>query len=73
MTDRIAWGHVFELAAGFIAKHGRLVQVELDALPPDVLRWLCSDALAEFWDVSTYEAVVDREDDEPAELEESAT
>ena len=25
-------------AAGFVERHGRLVQVELDALPPDVLR-----------------------------------
>ena len=26
--------------AGFVARHGRLVQVELDALPPDVLHAL---------------------------------
>jgi hypothetical protein len=38
-------------AAGFKAKHGRLCQVELDALPPDVLHRLYSDALAPFLDV----------------------
>jgi hypothetical protein len=30
-------------------KYGRLVQVELDALPPDVLRGLCQDAVDRFW------------------------
>lgn len=48
-------------AAGFIAKHGRLVQVELDALPPDVLRGLYADALAEWWDSAAYDDVVRRE------------
>lgn len=42
-------------ARGFLARHGRLVQVELDALPPEVLRGLFADALAEFWDVSAFE------------------
>ena len=43
-------------AAGFVAKHGRLVQVELDALPPDVLHHLYLDALTPFLDMSKVEA-----------------
>ena len=42
-------------AAGFVARHGELVQVELDALPPDVLRDLFETALAEFWDESEFQ------------------
>jgi hypothetical protein len=48
-------------ARGFVARHGRLVQVELDALPPDVLRNLYGDAIAEFWNASTYQAALDHE------------
>jgi hypothetical protein len=48
-------------AAGFIERHGRLVQVELDALPPDALRRLYADALAAYWDTSEYERVLVRE------------
>jgi hypothetical protein len=44
-------------AAAFVARHGRLVQVELDALPPDVLRALFEQNVAEFWDASTFERV----------------
>jgi hypothetical protein len=55
-------------AATFVAKHGKLVQVELDALPPDELRRLYEDALDPFWDVSTSEAVLDREADERESL-----
>jgi len=40
-----------------VARHGRLVQVELDALPPDVLRALFEQNVAEFWDTSTFEEV----------------
>jgi len=43
-------------------------QVELDALPPDVLRRLDREAVAEFWDASTYEAVLSRESSERAVL-----
>jgi hypothetical protein len=42
-------------ARGFVERHGRLVQVELDALPPDVLRELYDEAIAEFWDDAAYE------------------
>lgn len=48
-------------AAAFEARHGELVQVELDALPPDVLRELFERALAEFWDESKYQRSLVRE------------
>ena len=56
-------------AAGFIARHGRLVQVELDALPPDVLRDLFTDSLAEWWDKSSYESALAGEQADSRELE----
>ena len=43
------------------ARHGRLVQVELDALPPETLRGLYADAIAGWWDGDAYRAVLDRE------------
>jgi hypothetical protein len=45
-------------ARGFIERHGRLVQVELDALPPDVLRDVFAGAIAEFWDASAHQAAL---------------
>ncbi len=48
-------------AAGFIRRHGKLVQVELDALPPDVLRGLYREALEPYWDQDHHEEVVERE------------
>ena len=48
-------------AAGFISRHGSLMQVELDALDPAVLRRLYADAISEFWDTSAYAAVVELE------------
>ena len=48
-------------AAGFIGRHGRLVQVELDALPPDVLRALYTDAVEEFWNDDAHEQELERE------------
>ena len=48
-------------AKGFIARHGRLVQVELDALPPDQLQRLYRDAIDRYWDTSAYEAALNRE------------
>jgi hypothetical protein len=56
-------------AAGFIARHGDLVQVELDALDPNDLRQLYQEALDGFWDVSAYDAAVEREETETAELQ----
>jgi hypothetical protein len=46
---------------GFVERHGRLVQVELDALPPDELRDLFAAAIAEFWDASAHQTALDRE------------
>lgn len=42
-------------------RHGENVQVELDALPPDVLRQLYQDAIDRYWDMSAYEAALRRE------------
>ena len=58
-------------AGAFVARHGALVQVELDALPPDVLEELYRDAIAEFWDTSAYEAVRHQEAAHIARLEEA--
>ena len=56
-------------SAGFVERHGRLVQVELDALPPVTLRGLYADALADFWDESAYQDSLDLEAADLAELE----
>lgn len=59
-------------ASGFVARHGRLVQVELDALPPDVLQRLFAGALAAYWDQEAHQAVLATEADERAVLDEIA-
>ena len=59
-------------AAAFIARHGRLVQVELDALPPTTLRDLYQGALDDFWDQDTYEEVLEEERGERERLRRSA-
>jgi hypothetical protein len=56
-------------AKGFVERFGRLTQVELDALDPDVLHQLYADAVGLYWDTSAYEAVLEQEADEVAELE----
>jgi hypothetical protein len=63
-------------AKGFQARFGRLTQVELDALPPDDddpdrpgLRQLYAHAIDQFWDTSTYEAVLAREAAERDQLQ----
>ncbi len=56
-------------ARGFIERHGKLVQVELDALPPDVLRALYMAAVMEHWDAAAHDEVRRREDEDTAELE----
>jgi hypothetical protein len=48
-------------AAGFIERFGALVQVELDALPVEVLQGLFRAALAPYWDKSTAQAVLTQE------------
>lgn len=62
-------------AQGFIDRFGALTQVELDALPPDVLRGLYENAIfgdavreGGFWDTSAYEAAMAREADGRAAL-----
>jgi len=49
-------------ANGFTARHGQLVQVELDALPPDTLRRAYEDALAQWWDDAAYAGVLAAEE-----------
>jgi hypothetical protein len=49
-------------APAFIQRHGALMQVELDALPPETLRQLYTDAIAEHWDTSAYEDVLTEEE-----------
>lgn len=56
-------------AAGFAARHGRLVQVELDALAPTDLRNLFTEAIATYWSESAYQDVVARESSERSELD----
>ena len=56
-------------ASSFIARHGRLVQVELDALPPNILRQLFADAIDSYWDDEACAAAVERERGEAASLE----
>ena len=55
-------------ARGFVERHGRLVQVELDALPPDVLRDLFQAAIDAHWDTSAFKRVLRREKNERATL-----
>ncbi len=47
---------------------GSKVQVELDALAPDVLRGLYQDAVDEYWDGDAYDAVIEREAEERDQL-----
>jgi hypothetical protein len=49
-------------ANGFVARHGELVQVELEALDPSELRRLYEDALAPYWDVSMLESSLEQEE-----------
>lgn len=51
-------------AGKFIEEHGRLMQVELDALPPDVLRALYTRAFMHYWNPPAYTACIEREDKE---------
>jgi hypothetical protein len=51
-------------AAGFVARHGRLVQVELDALDPTELRRLYQVAIDRYWDPAAHQAALAREAEE---------
>lgn len=55
-------------AESFIATYGELVQVELDALPPDVLRKIYDEAVDSFWDEKGWEKSVEQEDEERKRL-----
>jgi hypothetical protein len=55
-------------AARFVATHGKLIQVELDALPPDILRDLFQEAIDAHWDTTEYQRVLRREARELATL-----
>jgi hypothetical protein len=51
-------------AQAFIDRHGELVQVELDALPPDILQGLYRDQINEYFDHDVWQAVVEQEAEE---------
>ena len=51
-------------AAAFVARHGRLMQVELDALDPDDLRELYRAAIDDYWDDGAYDVALEREREE---------
>jgi hypothetical protein len=62
-------------AKAFVERFGSLTQVELDALPPEVLRDLFQQAIfgdaitpGGFWDMSGYEAALAREADERQQM-----
>lgn len=51
-------------AGRFMAAHGRLVQVEMDALDPNTLHDLFEEAIYTFWDQSAYDDIIEIEDAE---------
>lgn len=55
-------------AAGFVERFGNLVQVELDALPPAIMRRAWMDAFGPVFDMPTWQRVVERERVERAQL-----
>ncbi len=55
-------------AAGFIERHGQLMQVELDALDPNDLHALYRAAFNQYWDEGTYEGSLAKEEREEAQL-----
>lgn len=56
-------------AGAFVARHGALVQVELDALPPEELRALYQAAVDRFLDTSAYARVLRAEARERSSLQ----
>lgn len=52
----------------FIEAHGKLVQVELDALDPDDLRALYQTAVDQYFDYGTYEGIMEEEGDQESVL-----
>jgi hypothetical protein len=59
-------------AASFHARHGRLVQVELEALPPEILRDLLTAELDLMLDTTMMRAQLEREKQERRQLDELA-
>ena len=51
-------------ASGFISEYGANIQVELDALPPDVLKRIVLEAVDRHWDDAVYESVLALEEEE---------
>lgn len=51
-------------AAEFVRRHGELIQVELDAIPPDTLRELYQDVIDQYWNPEAHEAVMALEEEE---------
>lgn len=50
-------------ASAFTERHGKLVQIELDALPPEVLHTLFTDAIKAHWDEDAFGRVLRAEAD----------
>jgi len=57
-------------AKGFRKRHGKLVQVELDALPPDVLKLLYEEEFFCWFDVPLWDRVVQKETKDIKKLKE---
>jgi hypothetical protein len=55
-------------AAAFTARHGQLMQVELDALDPNDLRALYERAIGDYWDDDTWQESYDREQRERRQI-----
>jgi hypothetical protein len=55
-------------AAGFVRRHGRLFQVEVEALDPNDLRDLYRNAFSEWWDPGAYDNALIREEAERSRL-----
>ncbi|MEU6261737.1 hypothetical protein [Saccharopolyspora shandongensis] len=57
-------------APRFVAEHGHLLQIEVDALEPEQLHRLFDTALARWWDPDAYEAVLGAEQHDRDQLNE---
>ena len=55
-------------AAGFVEKYGRLFQIEVDALDPNVLRDLFAREIAGYWDTPIYNNAIEREAQEREQI-----
>ena len=54
--------------AVLVERYGSNVQVELDALDPNDLKVLYTDAINEFWDTSAFDHVLAEKDDDRLRL-----